>query len=379
VLLAFDPSNPLVSNLEMAKILQELRRRSSALATCQSEGVSDKRSLDVQDEIVFYRKYVVRESLICQHIYDVMEHIKEEKKGKSCCATVESELKLADLETKLGLQVNSTKDWANLMCRLLGLVVGIRDWVPRSQLTFTLELVLRNSQSVKQKLEERIRKEPVQAQERQNNDGNDEEEADDNNDEEEVHDEVARGPNYENDDLAGFHHVGDEQPSFTGGQNRQIAAHEHITQQKFNNESLNIVEKMSKRKLFKNVAEWTRSFDDSDGEDNDKTDAGRTTQQHIDPVEDEEEEDQVVDSSHKSRSLGPASITKDEYDDDELDLPLWRPFGREGLFPPTWGYGAPVFSSFCVTSVLAEHVPLYHVQVFPLFEISRFETNILGL
>ena len=58
---------------------------------------------------------------------------------------------------------------------MLGLLVGIRDWVPRSQLTFTIELVLRNSCSVKRRLQEPLGSgEPEAAGDSQSNASRDE-------------------------------------------------------------------------------------------------------------------------------------------------------------------------------------------------------------
>ena len=48
---------------------------------------------------------------------------------------------------------------------------------------------------------------------------------------------------------------GDRQQSFSGSdvRNRLVAAHEHITQHKFNNESIGIVKSLTKRRYLKKL------------------------------------------------------------------------------------------------------------------------------
>jgi hypothetical protein len=124
---------------------------------------------------------------------------------------------------------------------------------------------------------------------------------------------------------------------------------------------------MTKRKRFKNKFEWIKPFEDSDSEDEGKNagDTKRKSRQRREAGDESDEDDQVVEDAHRVWSLGSATQKRDEFEDDELDVPLKTECEteHEALFPSTWGYGPPVFSSFCATSILSEHIPLYHFPV----------------
>jgi len=283
--------------------------------------------------------------------------------GKCASVTVSSAFNRKDLEQKLKLPVNALEEWAHGLCNVLGLLVGIRDWVPRSQLTFTIELVLRNSWAVKSQLQSLLGGEPTPP----DSDGD----ATRDESEEEVEDPsiYTDGDGEVALDFSGGGRRrsaggGEEDQAFPGIANRLIAAHEHITQQKFNKNSLDVLLRMDKRKRFKNDAEWQRDFSDSDSDDEGKQVPARRTRVL---EEDSEGEDQVLDDAHRQRSLGAAAIKRVPYDDDELDLPMKTDCENknegDAIFPSSWGYGPPVFSGVCVTSILSEHVPLYHVQI----------------
>ena len=353
--LAFDPKDQSIFLSDPRKGLRKLRRWCSQA----SQGGEYLRE---------YLGYLKRESTICQHIHDVLDKIRDATSGKNGNGTVLSTFNMGSLERELNVPVNSTEEWAETMCKLLGLLVGIRDWVPRSQLIFTLELALRNSHSVKQKLD-RIGGRPAQQEAPTQVDNTTlsggsvesegEEEAplfdifhddSDNASPTRASAEESRGP-------------------FSGIENRLIAAHEHITQLKFNKESVGILDQMAKRKRFKNNVEWMRTFHDSDSEDEGTAAQGGVTSapQRGGAGDESDEEDDVVEDSHRVRTLGPAAITTEEFDDDELDLPLQTECDstsqHDALFPSMWGYGPPIFSSFCTASVLLEHIPIYHVPV----------------
>jgi len=130
-----------------------------------------------------------------------------------------------------------------------------------------------------------------------------------------------------------------------------------------------------------------KPFEDSDHEDDDDDhakDAGvaaKRSRIRKEAAEDSDEDDQVVDDSHKEKSLGTSSSKTVIYEDDELDLPLYSECDaeHEALFPSQWGWGSPVFSGFAVISALAQHVPMYFVQVkqykFPWQNKNHMKTN----
>jgi hypothetical protein len=376
VSLAFEPkvASFFTQEENFLKMLQKIRRHSViASDTARASGGSDL------PERTWYLEYLERELTICQHINDVLSKIRDESSGKQGSATVVSTFKSGDLEKSLSVPVKSTEHWTNDICKVLGLLVGIRNWVPRSQLIFTLELVIRNSQSMIQKLERQIGG-PDKKCDSAFCEENDENEQDD--------DSVgSEGVQYDifADDDANSHSLVEGGAESRGAssrvpmaprqlefsnieiQNRLIAAHEHITQRKFNQESVKILENMTERKRFKNRVEWTQHFEDSDSEDESKApaDIKRRSRKGRDTGDESDEDDQVVDDAHKIRTLASAVHLKDEFDDDELDLPLRTEcdMEHESLFPSTWGYGAPVFSSFCATSIMSEHIPMYHVPI----------------
>lgn len=355
--LAFDPTDQSLFSSDPRKGLRMLRKWCS-------------QARQGGEYLRMYLGYLKRESTICQHIHDVLDKIRDATGGKNGNGTVSSTFNLGSLERELNVPVNSAEEWAETMCKLLGLLVGIRDLVPRSQLIFTLELVLRNSHSVRQNLD-RIGGRPAQEAAPMHDDnvrlsgvpaesGEEEEDA--------PPFDIFQDDIF--DDTVPARMPGEEsQGPFSGIENRLIAAHEHITQLKFNKESMRILEQMAKRKRFKNNLEWLRTFDDSDSEDEGTCVQGGVTSAHQrrDASVESDEEDHVVEDSHRVRSLGPAAITTEEFDDDELDMPLRTECDstsqHDDLFPSTWGYGPPIFSSFCTASVLLEHVPIYHVPV----------------
>lgn len=357
VALAYNPDEIDKQNLSDSYVAEMLKslRRSAALAPQD------------QEKAHFYDEYVQREAIICQHLHDVVSRIKDDTIGKSTSATVASAFNRKDLEKKLEIPVNSTEKWANGLCNVLGLLVGIRDWVPRSQLAFTIELVLRNSQSVKRKMQELCGGELDAAS--GDDDGEEQVRGDDEDDGIYLNEDgdVALDLSPYSSRRAAIGEE-DQQTAFSGIENRLIAAHEHITQKKFNKNSLDVLNRMSKRKRFKNDAEWVRDFEDSDSDDDDKlVNARKTRNQDVTyGEEDSDGENLVLQDARRERSLGSASVKTDPYEDDELDRPLKTECDavRDAIFPSGWGYGPPLFSGVCVTSILSEHVPLYHVQVF---------------
>ena len=360
-----------------AKILKNLKklRRSSVIVSHGGENLD------------WYLKYLQREATICQHILDVLNKIRHTN-GKHGNTTVLSTFSLGDLEKKLSVPVKSTERWASHMCNYLGLLVGIRDWVPRSQLIFTLELVLRNSKPTIQKLEKHIVRVKALADPGTENASI---ESDDGIDIfgitlPEMRDDHTAGseevPNVLSDDdereISEWDSRSAQEEAGASSNaiipekdiaNRLIAAHEHITQRKFNQAAVAILKDMTKRKRFKNKFEWIKPFEDSDSEDEGKNagDTKRKSRQRREAGDESDEDDQVVEDAHRVWSLGSATHKRDEFDDDELDVPLKTKCEteHEALFPSTWGYGPPVFSSFCATSILSEHIPLYHFPVHP--------------
>jgi hypothetical protein len=371
--LAFDPKAKdhaqFSSEEVISRVLHKLRR-SSALAHCDGGGESCK----------IYLEYLERETILCEHVHFVLSKIHDDESGRHGSTTIFSTFDVRKLETALHVPVTTTESWAKKISKLLGLVVGIRDWVPRSQLIFTLELVLHNSRSMKQKLTEKndlsgspSGRNPSSSTTEPNQDP----QADNSEEEEE---EVGQPPLDQ-----GFDHGddqvtaagggqdrlvldGDRQQSFSGSdvRNRLVAAHEHITQHKFNNESIGIVKSLTKRRYLKNRPVWTSIFEDSDSED-ERRDAQTSRAHQFSGREDGEsdQDDEVVEDSQREVSLGTAITKPDQYDDDELDLPVLTEYdaAHEALFPSSWGYGPPIFSNFCVASVFAQHIPLYHVPV----------------
>ena len=371
VSLAFEPkvASFFTPEENFLKMLQKIRRHSLiASDTARASGGSEL------PESTWYLEYLVRELTICRHINDVLSKIRDESSGKHGSATVVSTFKSGDLEKNLSVPVKSTEHWANDICKVLGLLVGIRNWVPRSQLIFTLELVIRNSQSMIQRLERQIGG-PAKKRDSAFCEEDDENEQDDDSVGSEGvqydifadDDANAQGP-VEGDAGSGVP-MAPRQLEFSNIeiQNRLIAAHEHITQRKFNQESVKILANMTERKRFKNRFEWTKPFEDSDSEDESKApaDIKRRSRKGRETGDESDEDDQVVDDAHKIRTLASAVHVKDEFDDDELDLPLRTEcdMEHESLFPSTWVYGAPVFSSFCATSIMSEHIPMYHVPI----------------
>ena len=155
VFLAFYPRNPSKSELlatkggdeaeqDLSGVLRELRRQ-SAIARGQRKDNSN-------EDCKKYLEYVKRELTICEHIKDVLSMIKADTRGTS--GQVGSSTVYAtftqnrNLEAELEEKHSSTRAWTEHICKLIGLVVGVRDWVPRSQLSYTLELVLVNAELV---------------------------------------------------------------------------------------------------------------------------------------------------------------------------------------------------------------------------------------
>jgi hypothetical protein len=376
VSLAFEPkvASFFTPDEKILKMLQKIRRHSVIAAdTARVSGGSEL------PEGTWYLEYLERELTICQHINDVLSKIRDESSGKHGSATVVSTFKSGDLEKSLSVPVKSTEHWANDICKVLGLLVGIRNWVPRSQLIFTLELVIRNSQSMIQKLERQIGGPDKKSDSAFCEEDDENEHDDDSVGSEGVQYDIladddanAQGPvegGVGSRGASSRFPMAPRQLEFSNIeiQNRLIAAHEHITQRKFNQESVKILANMSERKRFKNRVEWTKHFEDSDSEDESKApaDIKRRSRKGRDTGDESDEDDQVVDDAHKIRTLASAVHLKDEFDDDELDLPLRTEceMEHESLFPSTWGYGAPVFSSFCATSIMSEHIPMYHVPI----------------
>jgi hypothetical protein len=332
-----------VSDEDFAKMLQKIRRMS---ATCNASESNDPES------VRFYRDYVERETIICQYIHDLLGKIKEDTNGKKGSVMMEAAFNVHELSRKLKLNSTWAQDWANSMCMQLGNVVVIQDLVPRSQITFTLQLVLRNSHFILHKMGKHSCHQSDQSQEVPSGEV----------DEREMQYDIFADESPLQQLVSAD---AERQVPFSGNENRQIAAHEHITQKKFNKESLNIVTSMAERKRYKNTTDWVRDFEDSDNEEQDAIDTSRQLFQNETGYDSDDAAKADVNQSRRDRPLGPESSIKETYTDDELDFPLRTEYdtGREALFPSSWGYGAPVLSGFCVTSVFAEHIPLYHVQV----------------
>ena len=360
VALAFNPKDACgdPSDLDISNILKQLRRS----------------SLNTEDQDYF--KYLERESFICEHVLDCLDKIREETRGKRSSRQVMDALNLVDLESGLDLNSKRTESWAAVFCKQLGLLVGIRDSVPRSQLTFTLQLVRRNAASILKRRPEKLHPEKTGEQssedQDQGEDLNDEASASvksfdaDNIDpsDDDLDDHDSNHSNWEDED---------RQRQLSDVDNRLIAAHEHITQYKFNEQSLAMLNRMALRKRYKNDSEWTKSFGDSDDEGDDHTrdgDVARKLRVRKEAPEDSDEEDKddVLKDATKTKSHGSGEPLIVKYVDDELDVPLQTACDTEhdALFPSEpseWGFGAPVFSGFAVTSVLAQHVPMYFVQI----------------
>jgi hypothetical protein len=145
--------------------------------------------------------------------------------------------------------------------------------------------------------------------------------------------------------------------------NKMIAAHEHITQRKFHEQSLLLIKRIEKRKRIRNKIDWIKLFYDSDNEEESVAQAPEISNYGSHP----EDDDQVVDDALRQRELTGERSNRVNYIDDEIDMPII--IGPDSgcraspLFPKTWGYGRPMCSKFCVPSILGEHVPLYFVQI----------------
>jgi len=129
---------------------------------------------------------------------------------------------------------------------------------------------------------------------------------------------------------------------------------------------------MVKRSDFDNKFDWTKLFEDSDDSGDEGRNAGSArgkSRQKIEAGNKRKDGDQVVKDSTKYLSLGSDAPEKVAFEDDEYDVPLRTKCDteHESLFSSkdTWGYGPPVLSPFCATSIMSEHIPLYHFPVHP--------------
>ena len=246
-----------------------------------------------------YQEYLERELLICRHFLDVMREI-----GTSTTArSIEHVLTIGELEDKLKLPQGNLQPWCREMCRRLGAIIAMRDWVPRSQLIFSLELVLQNLMALGR------------------SDG-------------EIH--------------------GNGNVDYTV-MNKMIAAHEHITQQKFQSLSASIVEQLAKPAYdLKTTGDWTRPFEDSDEEEGDQGEIKRKAIEGMD--------DAMMNHAQQVRYKDDESDGGPEYLDDDSKCAGER-LRMQSLFKSWWGYGESTFSCLNVLSLHDEQVPLYFVAL----------------
>jgi hypothetical protein len=345
--------------------------------TLQKIRMSSVTASDGGESLDWYLQYLKRESTICVHMLHVLDKICDTtgKNGDTVLTTFsvgELENKMMDLGSSV--RKKTLQPWAKHMCNLLESVVLILDCVLRSQLIFTLQLVDRNSKSIIQKLEKRIGSDQ-QGRPENDNENCDLEDHSQKSYDPETHDLLSdndESQGSEGDSRSAVEQAGASSntnvPVHTGEReiaDRLIAPHEHITQRKFNQASVKILEEMVKRSRFKNKFQWIKLFEDSDSEDEGKH-AGNARQRN-EAGNESDDDDQVVKNSRKNRSCGSDTPKKVEFVDDELDVPLKSKCGmeHEALFSSkdTWGYGPPVLSPFCATSIMSEHVPVYHFPV----------------
>ena len=298
-----------------------------------------------------YLEYLTRECTVCKHLLQVMKSIPDDETGSSILQAFQRD----QLESKLKVRVNSTEAGVNYIVQQLAQFVPIRDWVPRSQFVFTLELVLAHHPSHRQDISPHTAEIPAGSER------------------------VEPDPkiDFEEDVIGGFDLFEDDQDQTRQGsaarrdlsavncsvQNKLIAAHEHITQDKFHRQSLGIIRDIQRRRLVANSVEWTIRFDDSDEEEE-----ANTADMQGSGLQRRGEEDRVVDDAHRERIIGgDQQSSSSHYVDDEIDMPRSHESqnGRQAspLFPGTWGYGRQICSKFCVPSVLGDYVPLYFVQM----------------
>ena len=246
---------------DISDILKKLRRSSLPLNAFEQGA---KKSKSVEDD---YQIYLKNELVIVIHILDCLDRIRSDTRGKRASATVLSALNMGDLEKSLTVPVKSTEGWATQMGRQLGLLVGVRDWVPRSQLTFTLQLVRRNAESILKLRTGKVRTEKLRSEKTGEESSGDQNQGQDSDGEASasVMDYDAESYNIFNEPNGGVDHSNsnsnsipddDDRRTISDVDNRLIAAHEHITQHKFNCASLAILNSMAERKRFKNDSEW---------------------------------------------------------------------------------------------------------------------------
>ena len=385
---------------ELKKYL-EILRRCCAIYTKKKKEEKDKHesmqteesSVDASLSSRRYREYLNNEQIICRHLIERLDDIQKDDQGQLVEDVFERQPTLAEA---FKVPAKHLQSWTRHICQILGDLVAIRDSVPRSQLKFTLDLVHQNAKTF------------------------------------EVWG-AHRGPD-------ALINQSSHPPDRDKIAQRLVAAHEHITQKKFNERSYHLVKTMQcNKEIETHEVLWYKDFYDSDGEEEDGDDngAGRSSAKMLNEFRhsksgDRDDEQLVVEESKRVVNLADEEEKQEIYDDDELDRPLlsemthlglkWqksgsaRPtqgrelksdnltnllkgktefsedewascgigdlrsddfikaddcyfkpaaVGEHALFPTQPGYGAPVLSKFCVTSVYTDHVPVYHVQVLP--------------
>jgi hypothetical protein len=299
-----------------------------------------------------YLEFIKREYTVCKHLLQVLNSIPDDETGSSIIHVFQRD----QLESKLGVRVRSTEFGVAQIVQRLGQFITIRDWIPRSQLVFTLELVLAHHPGHMQEMS------PPHLEVSRENESFP----------------TAADPDYPEDMPNLFFDIfandqDDAQknrseirrdiPSVnTSSQNKMIAAHEHITQDKFHKQSLTIIHDIQRRKRIANRVVWTKRFDDSDEE------------QESNPMDEENcipvlgRDDSTLDNAHRERTIGGDQQSfSNHYLDDEIDMPRSNESRSDrrpsSLFPSTWGYGRQICSKFCVPSVLGDCIPFYFVQI----------------
>ncbi len=132
-----DPS--IKTEEELQKFLQTLRR-SGAIWTKKRGNSPAEES---ESRFLRYREYLVKEEIICRHLTNIMEEIRNDGDGELVAEVFRSN----ELASELNVPEKSMESWTRHVCQLVGDLVAILDPVPRSQLVWTLELVKVNTQT----------------------------------------------------------------------------------------------------------------------------------------------------------------------------------------------------------------------------------------
>eukprot|EP00960_Hanusia_phi_P073369 767995-Hanusia_phi.AAC.1 len=340
-----DVLETLKSLVQMAFYAAEKARREDADDSKEVDDVlNDLRYLkDNPDMIEYFQDYVSAERTLCKAILRIMDEIKDDDDGSN---TVLDYLDLPKLEGELSVESQCLNLLGEKLSNNLSLIVGIRDPVPRSQLVFTLKFAEHNQNSFLAGLD-------------QDEDGS---EVDVNEDEDrELR--ISFDPN----EVGPVFHRYDENsdsPHNTANAvlNNLLTAHEHITQQKFMEQSVTYLTTIMGRKRLNAQSVWIQHFEDSDSDGEEKAQDKVYTRKTDDNTK------HLINSAKKERNLNNGQEESESYLDDSHDLPTNKPEDdsatvQASLFPAEWGYGNRVCSKHVVMSLSGEKVPLYQVQI----------------